>query len=83
MTQEPYKTSDMTIASVLAYFGQEMIDIDKTDKGDIEFIFRQSENLSDLVKAYMLDEISVSPKRFSVVLRDIKKILYTAKKSNN
>jgi len=76
---EQYKTNDMTIAAVLAYFGQEMIDVGKTNNGDVEFVFKQSNNLNDLIKAYMLDEISVSPKRFAIALKDIKRIIYSQK----
>lgn len=76
---DEYKTTDMTIAAVLAYFGEEMMDTGKNSKGDIEFIFNQSPNLQDLIKAYSMNELSVNPRQFSVALKDVKKIIYSQK----
>lgn len=74
-----YKTTDMTIAAVLVYFGEEMVDTGKNSKRDVEFIFNQSPNLQDLVKAYSMNELSVNPRQFSVALKDVKKIIYSQK----
>jgi hypothetical protein len=65
--------------AVLAYFGEEMMDTGKNSKGDIEFIFNQSPNLQDLIKAYSMNELSVNPRQFSVALKDVKKIIYSQK----
>lgn len=78
-----FSTNDITIASVLAYFGQELVEVNKNIRGDIEFSFRQSPDLQDIVKGFSLEELSVNPRRFSIVLKDMKKILYTYKESNN
>ena len=76
---EQYKTTDMTIAAVLAYFGEEMVDAGKNSKGDIEFTYNQTTNLVDLVKAYSLDEIQISPRRFAIALKDMKRVVYAYK----
>jgi hypothetical protein len=76
---EKYTTSDMTIAAVLAYFGEEMIDADKNSKGDVIFTFNQTNNVVDLVKAFSLDELDVSPRRFAIALKDMKRVVYAYK----
>lgn len=77
--QNTFTCNDMVICAVLAYFGEEMIDVQKDHKDDIQFVFKQSPNLQDIVKGYALDEIEVSPKRFAVALRDVKKIIFSHK----
>jgi len=77
--QEKFVISDMALASVLIFFGEPMIDVKKNDKDEIEFIFNQSLDLQNLVKGYSLGELSVEPRRFALVMKEIKKIIFTQK----
>ncbi|MFH0969747.1 MAG: DUF5659 domain-containing protein [Patescibacteria group bacterium] len=76
---EKWVTHDMTVAATLVYFGESIVDIQKNFQGNIEFTFKKSHNLEDLIKAFELDELNVSPRRFSVALKDIKKIIFSHK----
>jgi len=77
--QEQFITNDMTMSAVLIFFGEMMVDVQKNENQEVEFIFNQSLDLQDLVKAYSLGELNVEPRRFSVVLRDVKKIIFVQK----
>ena len=76
---ENFITTDLVLATVLSYFGENLSDTNKNEKGEIEFIFSKTTDLEQLVKSFALDELTVSPRRFSIVLKDMKKILYTQK----
>lgn len=76
---EEFRTTDLVLASVLTYFAQSMSDISRNEKKEIEFIFQTTSDLQQLTKSFSLGELTVEPRRFSVVLKDLKKILYTQK----
>jgi len=79
MSEQQFITNDMIMSAVLIFFGEMMVDVKKNENQEVEFIFSQSLDLQDLVKAYSLGALNVEPRRFSVVLRDVKKIIFVQK----
>jgi hypothetical protein len=79
---QKFRTTDLILASTLAYFGQSLIEVNKNIRGEVEFIFHENSDLKEIVNQFNLSELQVSPRRFAVVLKDMKKILYTQKNCN-
>jgi hypothetical protein len=70
-----YKTTDITLAASLFQYGYTLIGVDfeitsKLTKGI--FVFDKVEGLLDLVENYKQDHLSVEPKNFLRILRELK-----------
>lgn len=69
-------TTDLVLTATLAYFGQNLLDVKKDIGNDVEFIFDETPDIKQLMKSFSLGELTVEPRRFAIVLKDVKKNIY-------
>jgi hypothetical protein len=71
------KTSDLDLASTLLCLGNDVIGIDKTDPGHIEFFFRQTSDLEVVIREYFERKVRVEPQEFMLNMRNLRARLHT------
>lgn len=71
-----YKTSDLALAASLSLYSP-VNTIDSTDSKRIIFIFKQSQELDQLVDMYWRGEMKVDPQQYFNQLKIIKSRIYS------
>lgn len=71
-----YKTSDLALAASLSLYSP-VNTIDSTDSKRIIFIFKQSQELDQLVDMYWRGEMKVDPQQYFNQLKVIKSRIYS------
>lgn len=74
---EFYKTSDLSLAGVLA-FSYPIEAIDRTDPRKARFCFQRDEQLDSIVEKYWRGELQVEPRAYFDQLKNIKTRLYSS-----
>ena len=72
-----YKTSDLTLASTLSYYGYVVQRLDEVGPRKYEFVFRYNEDLQDLIRKFYAEEARVEPNKFCAKQRKIKNQIYS------
>lgn len=70
--------SDTSFVTTAKYYGFSIDSIDATDPERVIFCIKRDDGLDELVKAYWSDQLSVNPKKFSYVSKEIKSMLFKA-----
>ncbi len=71
-----YKTSDLALAASISLYSP-VEKIDSTDSKRIIFIFKQSQELTQLVDMYWRGEMKVDPQQYFNQLKVIKSRIYS------
>lgn len=79
-TDDYYSTSDLALATVLS-LSYPVETIDRQNPHKAQFLFKRSEELDQLIKAYWRGELKVNPATYFNQLKIIKARLYEEKKS--
>lgn len=75
MNFNEYKTSDLSEAVVLRYYGHNLQCVDKSEYR-AQFCFEREEDTDSILKSYRERVLQVEPYAFSLCLREIKDRLY-------
>jgi len=76
MNDKYYKTNDLALATALQVVYEPARSIDKTNRSQPEFIFRNSKKLQDYVNKFWRKELLVDPLSYSNELKNIKTRIY-------
>lgn len=74
-----YKTKDLNIATIMAYYGANLIRVEKDANLDSKakfFIFSGNIDFEAIEKKYWEGELEVEPKRLLFILKEVKSRLY-------
>lgn len=71
-----YQTCDLNLATTLIYFWYPIQDINKSNTSRIEFIFNDTERLSDILDKYYRKQLQVEPISFLSNLKLLKQRIY-------
>jgi hypothetical protein len=80
LTQE---TSDFNVCSVLMYFGNHLININRTDPRRCIFILSRSEYSDTIVEQFFNGKLLVDPRQFIVIQKDLKSRIYVSNETNH
>lgn len=72
---ELFQTSDLPLATVIS-LTHAIEEVDRQNPRRAEFIFRQSEDLNQIIEDYWKGELRVEPQKFFSQLRAVKARLY-------
>lgn len=67
-----FETSELPLCAALIYHGHTIDAIDKRDPSRVVFCFPQSQSLVDAIQEYWAGNMSVEPKRFWSIQRELK-----------
>ena len=76
MNDKYYKTNDLALATALQVVYEPARSIDKTNRSQSEFIFRNSKKLQDYVNKFWRKELLVDPLSYFNELKNIKTRIY-------
>ncbi len=70
--QDHLKTSELSLAASLVYFGFPLSRLEPTDSRRLNFVFHLEKGLDEIVQGYWADTLSVNPKRYFYTLKELK-----------
>ncbi len=73
-----YKTSDLSLCSVLCCYDYQIEAIDRQNPAKAVFLIRRDKQLEDLIQSYFTHNLMVEPLSFFNFLKEIKTRLYNA-----
>lgn len=72
-----YNCSDLYAAAFLIANGTELIDVDKTDRKRVVFVFSDTEGRESLLAAFWSKRASIEPRSFIAAIKEAKERLYS------
>lgn len=72
-----FKTSDFYLASFCRAKGMKLMDIDKENPRQAQFVFQDSAERPELVEGFLFSRASVEPKQFVTAIKELKQLLHS------
>ena len=73
-----FRTSDFGLASTLVALEHQVFEFDRRNPKRVEFIFEDSEEVSELVNAFWADSVTVSAQKLLAAQKKLKNRLYSS-----
>lgn len=73
---DTYKTNDTGLSATLMCLGFKVIELDKQNPKEVQFIFEESNDLQEYVQDYYLRQLKVEPNKLLSNLKLLKTRIY-------
>lgn len=74
------KLSELALAATLIYCGYPLDHVEPLDPQRLNFCFNEDEGINSVIQGFWADTISVSPKKYFYILRELKSRVFSERR---